>query len=110
MNDQIIPQMHPLQLKERLDKGDDIFILDVRETWEHHTARIEGGYLIPLGELIERTQELMAEEEIVVICHHGVRSMHGAQMLKESGFDKVHNLSGGIDAWSQIIDPNVPRY
>ena len=110
MNDQIISQMHPQQLKERLDRGDDIFLLDVRETWEHHTARIEGGYLIPLGELIERTQELMAEEEIVVICHHGVRSFRGAQLLLESGFNKVHNLVGGIDAWSQLVDPNVPRY
>lgn len=110
MNDQAISQMHPLQLKDRLDRGDDIFLLDVRETWEHHTARIEGGYLIPLGELIERIQELMAEEEIVVICHHGVRSFRGAQLLKESGFDKVHNLVGGIDAWSQLVDANVPRY
>ena len=110
MNDHTVLQMHPKQLKERMDRGDDIFLLDVRETWEHHTARIEGGYLIPLGELIERTQELMAEEEIVVICHHGVRSFRGAQLLLESGFNKVHNLVGGIDAWSQLVDPNVPRY
>ena len=110
MNDHTVLQIHPIQLKERLDRGDDIFLLDVRETWEHHTARIEGGYLIPLGELIERTQELMAEEEIVVMCHHGIRSMEGAHLLKESGFDKVHNLVGGIDAWSQLVDPNVPRY
>ena len=52
----------------------------------------------------------MAEEEIVVMCHHGIRSMEGAHLLKESGFDKVHNLVGGIDAWSQLVDPNVPRY
>jgi len=110
VNDQTVLQIHPIQLKERLDRGDDIFLLDVRETWEHHTARIEGGYLIPLGELIERIQELMAEEEIVVICHHGVRSHQGALMLLESGFKKVHNLVGGINAWSQLVDPNVPRY
>jgi len=102
--------MHPRQLKERLDRGDDIFLLDVREEWEHGLSRIEGSTLIPLGQVADRVQEFQFEEEIVVYCHHGVRSHHAAVILLESGFKKVHNLIGGIDAWSQIIDPSVPRY
>ena len=110
MDKQTISQIQPGELKERLDRGDDIYLLDVREQWEYHTAKISGSNLIPLGELIERTQEFMAEEEIVVICHHGVRSWQGAALLKESGFEKVHNLVGGIDAWSQLVDASIPRY
>jgi len=102
--------MHPRQLKERLDRGDDVFLLDVREEWEHSLSRIEGSTLIPLGQVADRVQEFMFEEEIVVYCHHGVRSHHAAVILLESGFKKVHNLTGGIDAWSQIVDPSVPRY
>jgi rhodanese-related sulfurtransferase len=102
--------MHPKQLKERLDRGDDVFLLDVREEWEHGLSRIEGSTLIPLSQVADRVQEFMFEEEIVVYCHHGVRSHHAAVILLESGFKKVHNLTGGIDAWSQIVDPSVPRY
>ena len=103
-------QMHPKQLKERLDRGDDIFLLDVREEWEHGLSHIAGSTLIPLNELADRVQEFLFEEEIVVYCHHGVRSQHAAMILLESGFKKVHNLIGGIDAWSQIVNPAVPRY
>lgn len=102
--------MHSKQLKERMDRGDDIFLLDVREDWERSLASIEGSEHIPLMEVADRVQEFQFEEEIVVYCHHGVRSHHAAMILLESGFKKVHNLTGGIDAWSQIVDPSVPRY
>lgn len=110
MNAPAVSQIQPLELKTRLDRGDDIFLLDVREGWEFSTASLPGSHLIPLGELVERIQEFQAEEEIVVICHHGIRSYQGAQWLRELGFGKVHNLVGGIDGYSQVADPSIPRY
>ncbi len=110
MNSQNVSLIHPVTLKERLEQGEDICLVDVREDWEFSLAAIEGSVCLPLGELADRVQELLFEEEIVVICHHGQRSHTGAQILMESGFKKVHNLQGGIDAWSQLVDPTVPRY
>ena len=105
-----VSQIQPLKLKQRLDQGEDIFLIDVREEWEYSLVSIEGSTLIPLGELADRVQEFIFEEEIVVICHHGVRSHRGASILLESGFKTVHNLIGGIDGWSQVVDPSLPRY
>ena len=85
-------------------------LLDVREPWEHQTARIEGSKLVPLGEVAERLGELDQEQEVVAICHHGGRSMQVAMFLEKNGFSKVHNLSGGMDAWSKSVDPSVPVY
>ena len=73
-------------------------------------ASIAGSEHIRLNELVDRTQEIMFEEEIVVYCHHGERAFLAAQILLESGFKKVYHLTGGIDAWSQVVDPGVPRY
>jgi sulfur-carrier protein adenylyltransferase/sulfurtransferase len=105
-----ISQIQPIKLKERLDRGEDIFLIDVREQWERNLASIEGSEHFPMAELVDRTQEYIFEEEIVVYCHVGERSYRAVSLLLESGFKKVHNLVGGIDAWSQVIDPNVPRY
>ena len=102
--------LQPIDLKKKLDNREDIFLLDVREPWEFSLAAIEGSENFPQGEVIDRQQEFVFEEEIVVICHHGERSQAAAQELVESGFKKVHNLVGGIDAWSQVIDPTIPRY
>lgn len=110
MENQPIPQLQPLELKKKLDAGEDILLLDVREEWEFSLASIPGSVLIPLGELADRVQEILFENEVAVICHHGQRSYYGAQILKESGFKNVHNLMGGIDIWSQVVDPSVPRY
>jgi rhodanese-related sulfurtransferase len=85
-------------------------LLDVREPWEHETARIEGSQLVPMGEIPARVAELDAEREIVAICHHGGRSMQVAMFLEKNGFANVHNLSGGVDAWSRTVDPSVPLY
>ncbi|MBT3367646.1 MAG: rhodanese [Nitrospina sp.] len=105
-----VKQLQPLELKKKLDSGEDIFLLDVREPWEFSLSSINGSENFPLGEVVDRQQEFIYEEEIVVICHHGERSQRAAMELVESGFKTVHNLIGGIDAWSQIVDTTVPRY
>ncbi|MBT5469121.1 MAG: rhodanese [Nitrospina sp.] len=104
-----VKQLQPIELKKKLDAGEDILLLDVREPWEFSLASIEGSENFPLAEVVDRQQEFVFEEEIVVICHYGERSQRAAQELVECGFN-VHNLIGGIDAWSQVVDPNVPRY
>lgn len=101
--------MNPIELKERLDRAEDLFLLDVREPEEFQIANI-GGKLIPLQDLSMRFQELDPEKEIVVICHHGVRSVHAINFLRSRGFQKVRNLDGGIDRWSVTVDPTVMRY
>lgn len=97
------------QLKQKLDKGEDIFILDVREPHEYEISNM-GGYLIPLNELPNRINELDTSKEIVVHCQVGVRSARAVQFLKQSGFKKVKNLTGGINAWAEKIDKNIPVY
>ena len=102
--------IQPIELDRRLKKGHDIYLIDVREEWEHSLASIVGSEHIPLNELADRIQEIMFEEEITVYCHHGERAFIAAQVLLDSGFKKVYHLTGGIDAWSQVVDPKVPRY
>lgn len=98
------------ELKKRLDKGDEIFLLDVREPHEHALAKIEGSSLIPLGHLPSSINKLDPNSEIVAYCHKGMRSADAAGFLLQQGFSKVKNLIGGIEAWSIEIDPGVPRY
>jgi rhodanese-related sulfurtransferase len=104
-----IPQMSVKELKQRRDAGDDVFVLDVREPFEYQIAQI-GGHLIPLGELPQRVGELNPAQEIVVQCKSGGRSQRAAEFLAKNGFEKVHNLAGGITAWSNEIDPKVAKY
>jgi rhodanese-related sulfurtransferase len=85
-------------------------LLDVREPWEHEQARIEGSKLVPMGEIVARVGELDRTREVVAICHHGGRSLQVAMFLEKNGFANVHNLSGGVDAWSRTVDPSVPLY
>jgi len=86
-------------------------LLDVRESWEYDTARIEPSTLIPMNEIPARAfKELDEENPILVLCHHGARSLSVAAWLRNQGFDKAQSISGGIDAWSRQIDPTVPRY
>ena len=85
-------------------------LLDVREPWEYEKARIEGARLIPMRELPARIAEIDAQNAVVAICHHGGRSLQVAVFLEKQGFKRVHNLVGGIDAWSRTIDPAVPLY
>ncbi len=99
----------PDELKSRLEAGERPLLLDVREPWEYETARIEGSRLVPMSELEARFSELDVGAETVVICHHGTRSAFITQLLDRVGFDKVLNLEGGLDAYSDV-DPSVPRY
>ena len=105
-----IEEITPLELKTRLDSGDIPFILDVREPEEVAIAAFPRAANIPMGDIPARANELNPEHEIVVVCHHGVRSAHVAMHLAQMGFDRVINLAGGIDAWSVEADPAVPRY
>ena len=89
---------------------DKPLLLDVREPWEWETARIEGSRHIPMREVPARFGELDPAREVVAICHHGGRSQQVAMFLEKNGFSKVHNLQGGVDAWSRNVDPAVPLY
>jgi rhodanese-related sulfurtransferase len=105
-------QITPVQLAAWFDdpaRGQPV-LLDVREPWEYGKARIEGSRLIPMRELPARIAEIDGERDVVTICHHGGRSMQAAMFLEKQGFKRVHNLVGGIDAWSRTIDPAVPLY
>ena len=85
-------------------------VIDVREPWELELARIEGSTHLPMGEIPARIQEIDPAHPTVVICHHGVRSLQVVAFLQRQGFDNLHNLQGGIDAWSREVDPTVPFY
>lgn len=100
----------PEEVKERLDRGEAMTLLDVREKWEYDTARIAGSTLIPMGDVPTRVQELDPDAHIVVICHHGVRSANVTQWLRQQGFEKAQSMSGGIARWSALIDHSVPMY
>jgi rhodanese-related sulfurtransferase len=102
----------PGELKSWLDdqRRDKPVLLDVREPWEHDKARIQGSTLIPMREVQARIGEIDEDSEVVAICHHGGRSMQVAMFLEKQGFKRVHNLVGGIDAWSRTVDPAVPLY
>ncbi|HEV2306232.1 MAG TPA: molybdopterin-synthase adenylyltransferase MoeB [Candidatus Acidoferrales bacterium] len=104
-----IPEMTPKELKARLDRGDDLFILDVREPHEYQICNLQ-GHLIPLGDLPKRISELDSSREIVAHCRSGKRSADAVQFLSKAGFRKVWNLKGGILAWSDEVDPSVPKY
>jgi adenylyltransferase/sulfurtransferase len=104
-----IPEITSRELKARLDRGDDIFILDVRETHEYQICNLQ-GHLIPLGELTRRVHELDSSREIVAHCRSGKRSADAVAFLRQAGFRKIWNLKGGILAWSDEVDPSVPKY
>jgi len=94
-----------------LKQGENFTLLDVREPWELEKARIEGSKNIPMGEIPARAnQELDPEERIVVICHHGVRSLSVTNWLRQQGFDKTRSIRGGIDGWARTVDPKIPLY
>jgi adenylyltransferase/sulfurtransferase len=104
-----VPEIQVEELKRRLDAGDDIFVLDVREPHEYQICNI-GGHLIPLGDLPKRVNELDTSREIVAHCRSGVRSAKAVNFLRQAGFKKVHNLAGGILAWADRVDPTMPKY
>jgi rhodanese-related sulfurtransferase len=89
---------------------DKPLLLDVREPWEFRTCRIESSRLVPMREVPARVAEIDPEAEVVVICHHGVRSLQVAHFLARQGYERVHNLAGGVAAWARLVDPAMPVY
>ena len=104
-----VPQIGPEELNRRRTAGEDVFVLDVREPHEYQIANI-GGYLIPLNDLPKRVDELDPEKSIVVQCKSGGHSQRAAEFLQQQGFKHIENLAGGITAWSDKIDPSIPKY
>lgn len=104
-------QMTVQELKERLAQpGAKPSLLDVREAWELNICALPGALHIPMGQVPARTEELDPKQELVVICHHGVRSLRVAHFLESRGFSKLYNLQGGVDAWAREIDPAMRKY
>jgi rhodanese-related sulfurtransferase len=103
-------EISPELVNEMIESGEDVILLDVREDWEWEKAHLDGAIHIPLEELAVRIEELDRRSETIVYCHHGDRSVDGCLLLWEAGFRKVRSLTGGIEAWSELVDPGVPRY
>lgn len=108
----MIPQIQPHEVKNRLDSGLPTLLLDVREPDEYAICRLPGSVLVPLGDLPGQAESLEIPDGtmVVVYCHHGVRSLRGAGVLMQAGIGNVASMAGGIEWWSQLIDPGVPRY
>ncbi len=104
-----VPEIQAEDLKQRLDKGESLFLLDVRDEYEYEISNI-GGHLIPLAQLPKRMSELNAGEEIVAVCKMGPRGVKAVEYLQRQGFKNVSNLRGGIHAWSDRIDRSVRKY
>lgn len=100
----------PRQLQQRLAAGEDLLVLDVRESDEFALCAIEGALHIPMGEIQERLADLDPGRATVCVCHHGIRSAHVAGALARLGFERLFNLSGGIDRWAIEVDPSMRRY
>jgi rhodanese-related sulfurtransferase len=105
-----IQQISPVALQERLANDEMLLLLDVREPHEFSFTHIRGSVSIPLSLIPLRLNELDPEQEIVVICHHGIRSQQAAQYLQKQGFRHILNLSGGVAGWASECDLTMPRY
>ncbi|HTV48552.1 MAG TPA: rhodanese-like domain-containing protein [Phycisphaerae bacterium] len=105
-------EVSPQKARELLQSGQPFLLLDVRRPNEWQTARIDGAKLIPMDQLTGRLDELSQwrEAPVVVHCHHGIRSRKATEWLRQAGFKNVYSMAGGIEAWSMLIDPTVPRY
>jgi rhodanese-related sulfurtransferase len=104
-------EITPEEVKAKLDQGEELTLLDVREPWEFEAAHMAEAKLVPMGDVPSRAhQELDPEAHLVVVCHHGVRSMNVTAWLRQQGFEKAQSMRGGIDAWSLHVVGTVPRY
>ena len=110
MTDSTPGSISPADLKARLEAGDSLVLLDVREDSEVAICALPGITHIPMGELSVRLPELDMDAETVCICHHGIRSAHAAAALARMGFESLLNLSGGMERWAQDVDPEMARY
>lgn len=100
----------PAELKERMEKGEAVALIDVREEDEYEMARVEGARLMPLSRFPEWADSLNPEDELIFMCHHGIRSAQVCAFLARQGFKRLYNLAGGIDRWSREVDPRVSLY
>ncbi len=104
-------QLPVQQLKDWLDRGEvPPRIIDVREPWEHNVCRIEPSELIPMGQIPNHVENLDPEQELIILCHHGIRSLQVCRFLEHHGFTKLYNVYGGIDAWAKEVDHNMNQY
>ena len=114
MSDTILPlETSPPDVQRRIDAGEPLLLLDVREPEEFAITRIAGATLIPVRNIPASLQQLEAkadESTLIVFCHHGVRSLNVVHWLREHGVSACQSMAGGIDAWSTLVDPSVPRY
>ncbi len=108
----MVRQLNVRDLSAKLAAKEPVYLIDVRQPWEHETAALPNSVLVPLNELISRIDEIHPPDEalVVVYCHHGIRSLSGAALLENAGFRNVVSLAGGIDSWSLQVDPTMPRY
>ena len=105
-----LPEISPHELKQKLDTNQSVLLLDVREPSEYEIVHLEGAQLIPLNTLPQHIDSLPLDDEIVVYCHHGTRSLYATAYLHQNGFRGAKNLVGGIDQWTSEIDPTLQRY
>jgi rhodanese-related sulfurtransferase len=103
-------ELTPTELKQRLDGGERLLLVDVREPWEYNLCRIESAKLIPIGAIPANLQSLDIDDDVICYCHHGMRSLDVAVWLRNQGVAGARSLAGGIERWSVEIDPQVPRY
>lgn len=107
----LAPEITPEDFAQRRGGPNAPVLLDVREKWEFDTAHLPDSLLIPMGEIPSRAyNELDPDQPVVVMCHHGARSLNVTMWLRQQGYEHAQSLAGGIDAWSRTIDPSIPRY
>ena len=108
----MVQQIRAAELARRLAGGEPVYLIDVREPWEHQIAALPNSKLLPLKSLQARLSEVLPPEGAVVVtyCHHGIRSLSAAALLEHLGIARVYSLAGGIDAWSREVDPTLARY
>ena len=103
-------EITPTAVKARLDRGEKLVLVDVREPWEYEVCRIEGAKLVPLGALASSVKTLPDVDEVICYCHHGMRSLDAAAWLRFQGIEKAKSMAGGIERWSLEVDSKIPRY
>jgi rhodanese-related sulfurtransferase len=103
-------QIAPQELKQKLDRSAEVILIDVREPWETQMGVIAGAKLIPLNTIPANMEIFANAEEVIIYCHHGMRSLNAATWLRSQGVDGARSLTGGIERWSTEIDPKIPRY
>jgi rhodanese-related sulfurtransferase len=112
MNEDLLANIEitPREVQDLLARDDKVLFVDVRESWEYQTTHIEGSVLIPLGQIPSNLARLENAEQLVLFCHHGIRSLDAAAWLRSQGVEGARSMTGGIERWSTEIDPSVPRY